>query len=554
MRLRRIAILLSLTLLLNAQLVYANEEHEVGTGSLETYIQAIKGDSLGTFKDGTVELGESYINLIRAILGDINREELRNSGDTIESITKEMNERYKMDRGYFQKHFDDLDEDRKIQLLFSEAILKEVDSGEENIEKIYSIYESIYYNKNENENIVEYSDGIPVIKKKFRDILTANGVNEKGELKLLSLIFSLDYRSDIEKYIVESTEDEYTLPYKIGVPTRENMMLAAIPLVGQVRYVWGGGHIESGNILGISPAWKEFFDTYGRNNGEPGYNKSIKTKDTWCPVHGRYEGESKCSDFADIVYSLEEYTNMREGVMEVEKLKGEKFTEMIESEVNFENGVASHRLDGLDCSGYTNWLYNQIDMDHKYDSLAVNFIPNNEMKVIELGDKMLPGDVLSWGPHIVVIVGENRQGSGAYVMVEASPNMVKFGVIHYSRAKKQDIEECKNVAGEANSLIGNIGKEERLNVHNISKLGYKKGGGRYIEIGRYSKGFIDEYIVLPEYSKRMVEMDAKEIIQHTINKTPRHYILGEDNYKGKIFKVPAIEDVKDNVTRSVKDN
>ena len=63
----------------------------------------------------------------------------------------------------------------------------------------------------------------------------------------MSIILSFD--SKLAAYNDPDTiKNEYVNPYKLGYTSRENMMLAAMSVVGKVRYVWGGGHLGSGNL------------------------------------------------------------------------------------------------------------------------------------------------------------------------------------------------------------------------------------------------------------------------------------------------------------------
>lgn len=77
-------------------------------------------------------------------------------------------------------------------------------------------------------------------------------------------------------------------------------------LVGQVRYVWGGGHLGSGNYVGISPTWLLFNKAYSSNP-----YTGITPSYTWCPIHGELiDTENGCLVLSADV-SLDEYIEQR---------------------------------------------------------------------------------------------------------------------------------------------------------------------------------------------------------------------------------------------------
>lgn len=64
------------------------------------------------------------------------------------------------------------------------------------------------------------------------------------------------------------------------------------------------------------------------------------------------------------------------------------------------------------------------------------------------------------------------------------------------------------------------------------------------KIGRLSRDFIDEDLVLQDYEKRITDMTAQEIIQHTINNYELQYLTGRGIYQGELFQVEGIEAIK----------
>lgn len=465
--------------------------------------------------------------------------------NTTADIIAIMNSRYNADRGIMQNYFNALDNSVKTNILFCEAVLQYTGSSIESVNSFYNIYEKIIYDKDSNENVIESNEaGEFHFKSEYEGIIRRNGIDTDREIEILSIIL----RFDSKLAASSDTNDistEYVVPYKIGYTSRENMMIAAMSLVGKVRYVWGGGHLRTGNIEGINPAWQLYYNTYSKNENDESYCRCIRPNNGWCPLHGVVNGGNGCLFECNTVYSAEDYTDERKEVMDTSSIETESFANMLNS-INVSDGIASHRLDGLDCSGFASWLYNQVtDYDRKFDSGALGFIGQPGMKSIEVGDKLLPGDVFSWGAHIIVIVGPATNNSKAYVMVESSPNVVKFGVAYYSGAKPGDIAEALKIAKEANQLFGDLDKAEQVGMFNMTKLVYKGEEddplNGYHGCGRLKQSFIDENTILSDYDKRMIDMDAVEIIQHTINNMTYKYLNGINIYEGELFSTETMD-------------
>jgi hypothetical protein len=167
-------------------------------------------------------------------------------------------------------------------------------------------------------------------------------------------------------------------------------------------------------------------------------------------VSGSYHGGT--------VYSLDQYIEARKDILNVDELSSDKYREML-STIDFKNGINIHTLDGLDCSGYASWLYNQITDKYTINSSAVSFTDQLGIKKVTFGSELLPGDVFSWTEHIVVIVGKSTESGKAYVTIEQTPNVLKFGVVYYSGASQYDIDRAYEIAKEANELIGGLNSE-----------------------------------------------------------------------------------------------
>lgn len=459
-------------------------------------------------------------------------------------VVKLMNQRYYSDRGQMQSYFDALSKDVKTNVVFCEAVLEYIGSDSLTVESFYSNYEKILYEKDKDENVLESDgNGTFTIKDKFKAILKDNNISDERDLGVLSIILSFDGKLAASSN-PDTVKDEYVLPYKSNYTSRENMMLAAMSVVGKVRYVWGGGHLDTGTIDGINPAWQAFTESYKDETGEV-INSCIKPNGCWCPIHQTVESDNGCLMIADTVYSVEEYIDSRKEVIDTQNMEDEKFINLMNRDIDFSHGVNSHRLDGLDCSGYASWLYNQISDKRTYDCGARHFISAGNLQHIEYGSRMLPGDVFSWGSHIVVVVGPARADSNAYIITEASPNMVKFGVMYYSTASSSDRELAIKIATEANTLIGNLPLTEKTHIYNMDTRGFSEDEetGRYAEIGRLPYTYLDENIVISEYHKKIKDMDAKEIIQYTLDNIGNQYISGLSVYKGEVFDTSKLDTI-----------
>lgn len=459
---------------------------------------------------------------------------------TTSEVVKIMNKRYYADRGQMQEYFNALSSDVKTNIIFCESIMEYIGSSREAIESFYGNYEKILYEKEKNENVVEVmEDGTFKIKPKFREILTSNNISDERDLEVLALVLSFDSKLAISSD-PDSIKEDYVLPYILDYTSRENMMLAAMSVVGKVRYVWGGGRGGTGTIDGINPSWQAFYDTYQSSEDGSDYDMCIQPSSSWCPIHGKIESENGCLLMADKAHNVEQYVETRKEIMDTAKMEGEKYSELLEqSSIDFDNGINTHRLDGLDCAGFTSWLFNQITDKREYDTGARYFISASGLKSIEYGSKMLPGDVVSWGKHIVFVVGPAVKGSSAYVIIESSPNMVKFGVIYYGGARYKDVEKAIRIASEANDLIGGIPLTEKTHIYNLDSLGFDEAeeNGRYIGIGRLNYSFVDENIVVNQYGKKIKDMSADEIIQYTIDNYNEQYISGLNSYTGSVFDI-----------------
>lgn len=475
-------------------------------------------------------------------------------------ITKLMNSRLEIDRGILQDYFNSLKDEVKMNIVYYEAILKYLGYSDEAVNNFYKVYERIIYMKQQNENVIEQlEDGTFRIKDKFKQVFIQNKIENPDRIAvILSFDSSLAISSD-----VDSIKSVIKPPFKVGYTSRENMMIASMSVIGKVRYIWGGGHLGTCEIEGINPVWKRYNEVYERD--EEGKTRCIMPVYSWCPIHGvMYNTANACLVAGDdIANTVEEYLKSRERVLGKEFVENEKYKEVLKTiNWNYAN-IVSHRIDGLDCSGYASWLYNQIDKSRVYDCGARGFVPYSGLEQVKYGEKMLPGDVLSWGTHIVVIVGQLESGSKAYIMTEAAPNILKFGVIYYPGASEGELERARSLAREANSLFGNIREEEKVNCYNILGVGHPRDENsspavdsegkvdNYIDIGRLKKSFIDEKTKVYN-GKAMKDMNAYEIINYTANNIGIQYLSGIDTYKGTLIKLDT-ESMKTTANTEIKE-
>lgn len=385
-----------------------------------------------------------------------------------------LGQRYLMDRGGMQIYFDALQEEVKQELAFSEAVLLYMGIPEDTVNNLYRAYEKILYEKQEKENVIEITPNGFKFKKDFEQILIDNGFTNSKARDALAIILSFD-KNLAASASIDTVSNEYVTPYKKNYTSRENMMIAATSLIGKVRYVWGGGHSGASYIDGINPMWTVWNDLYpttayglapdGKEIALPGYNTCIKPSGSWCPTHGYSVG---VCGYDTPVYSTEDYISKRKDYLP--DIDSDKFRDLLKN-VNYSNGIMLHTLEGLDCSGFASWLYNQITDKYTTNSTAMNFVKQRSIQEVPFGEQLLPGDIFSWTTHIVVIVGPARENSKAYVTVEQTTNVLKLGVAYYSGASSSDIALAKQIATEGNELLGGLYGRETPHCYCMNNVG-----------------------------------------------------------------------------------
>lgn len=476
-----------------------------------------------------------------------------------------MSQRMFYNRDTYQEYFNALTNDTRDNILFYEAVLLYTGENVETVNNLLLAYMEILTAKGANENIIEIIEDKPSIKAEYIEILNKYGFISDRTLQYLAIVLSYDENMavyDNTNYITETN----VLPYIKNYTSRENMMVSAISLVGKVRYVWGGGHDGTANIDGINPAWYSWSEAYPSEaisevittdkkgnkvlsrEYNSGFGTCIRSSSYWCPLHGGGSSEFH----GKTVFSTKDYLSIRENIIDYNKYSYDDYMSIL-SQIDFSGGVNEHIIDGLDCSGYASWIYNQITDKYTFNAAAQYFTTQNGIQEVTFGSDLLPGDVFAWDSHIVVIVGKVKDGSKAYVTVEQTPNILRFGVVYYNGASSKDINSAIQIANEANELIGGINIiNEPTKQYCMNTVGYytetstlideetgeeivSTENKHYTSIGRYNEEFIDENTIVTDYGTSIENMTAQQIIQYTLTKLPLSYVLGYNVYDGDLF-------------------
>ena len=297
-------------------------------------------------------------------------------------------------------------------------------------------------------------------------------------------------------------------PYKYMYFSRANMMRAAISVVGKVRYIWSGGHGGGSNIAGINPMWERFNDVYKQNSP----SSSIKNSGTWCPIHGSagncaYRGNSVKtvdqyidyfnSNLSNNGYGQYTYGIDRQEVYNVFNGRGTVATYSSQA-------LNPHSLDGLDCSGFACWLYNQVDGSSVKDTVASSFASCAGMRRLKFGEQLYPGDAVGWDTHIIIIFGQYSKD--CYITVEQTPDELKFGACSFNGGSAR-LNEAKAYADKLNDKFG-VTDGEGANSFNFNNY-----TGRGLGISRSARKYIDEGKKIDKYGRSFEHLNATEILE-----------------------------------------
>lgn len=508
---------------------------------IDTTIESSKG-ALTIDGANTVWIKAPYIE------NNMQRDSERYLPDAVYSVAYDikaiMTQRQYYNREGNQEYFDNLNEDSRNNIVFLESLLLYTGENEESVNNIINVHSKIMSTKNDIGNIVSIIEDKPVIKNEYIEIFNSIGITDSRSLSYIAITLNnLDIDSDVQ---IET-------PYIANYASRENMMIAALSLTGKVRYVWGGGHVGTANIDGINPIWEQWESLYPKSgSGLDGIGTSIRPIGSWCPIHGYTSAEYH----GNVVTSADSYLNLRREIIPDINENEYKYRNIL-SQIEYSEDTSEHLIDGLDCSGYASWIYNQITSDYEYNQTALYFMEQSGIKEVAYGSKLLPGDVFAWSTHIVTIVGKVRDNSKVYVCIEEVPNVLRFGVIYYGGASNSDIELAKQIAMEANQLLGNIDTNtEEVNMYNMDAIGaytektvseqlneetgeiteVEETSEKYYKaIGRYNGKFYDEDTIIEQYGTSYSNLTAQQIIEYTLTKLPLSYVSGYNVYDGELF-------------------
>ena len=170
------------------------------------------------------------------------------------------------------------------------------------------------------------------------------------------------------------------------------------------------------------------------------------------------------------------------------------------------NPLEPHRLEGLDCSGYIAWVYNQIDSNRVYSGVALDFVSANGMKKLNAGSKLLPGDIVAWDKHIVMVIGKVTNSNRSYIIIEQAPNTVKLGVLVTGGVGTEELNYAKNIAKMYSMKVSNRSGNEYINTYYLDGIRYVYDEETEVEtevlsIGRLSSKFDDEDTLVANYGK-----------------------------------------------------
>lgn len=435
-----------------------------------------------------------------------------------------------------ESNFNALTDNAKDKITLYESIIQTIFNKDIDLSQAYADMLTV---KHDGENLVEITEsGVIQLKQPFRRCLERVGIDDTEILHKLAILISTDEVLansngvlDIEKYLVQ--------PYKLNGNNQYDMIKAATSIVGKCRYVWGGGHDETSSIDGINVAWLLFDSAY---NGADG---CIRPAGSNCIEHGEYK--SVCTG-GKAIHSTNEYAALKSNIFDTYMLETDEYSDLL-SGIGLSRGIDEHRLDGLDCSGFVSWVYNQTTSDRKYNAVAEEYVETMGLDEISIGSELEPGDVFAWKTHIITIVAQLQEGSKAYLQVEAVPDRIQFGVAYYSGVKQSDLDMVSQLATELNQLVGGMSYERASDIHkyNMSTKGTYKiyeneevledGStvgygdytyGKFSVIGRRTEEY--EEIYIEQYGKNFSELYAVDMMNYIVNTMPLQFLYGYKDF------------------------
>lgn len=238
--------------------------------------------------------------------------------------------------------------------------------------------------------------------------------------------------------------------------SQQQLVTTALSLVGRVRYVWGGGHQGTSQIIGEVPWWETFNAQFEGNNS---IDQAVGVGNHWCPIHGY----SDCV-FSDTgVYSKEQLEELRSLQFNIEKHQFDIFDTVDWGTNPMYKNV--HRFDGLDCSGFMKWVAYQVSSEIYYDGAHNIPLQGNMMPIYDRYN-LQSGDIVAWPAHTYMIVGK-VEGS-TYIHVESTPGTIRLGVT-VATPDLTHIEEALGIIEEYYQTKGLVIKDN-TRVHKLYSI------------------------------------------------------------------------------------
>lgn len=224
-------------------------------------------------------------------------------------------------------------------------------------------------------------------------------------------------------------------------------------LVGKVRYVWGGGHHESA-LMGTKglPLWESFNRIYGDSG------KGVVPH----VVHKHYQPLPTYTD------TVENFLNQKENYKSL--LDNQSFVDYLKTT---NKGYLDFRFEGLDCSGFVNVILNTLDIEGEpFNYLAESFGWDNRFIEVPERETYHSGDLISWGEHIIAVVGQFKKNEPVYIIVESTVGVLRLGVAYHSEASLSTLVEAKEYVDNVNKTYDINIETNKSSMYNLDNKGF----------------------------------------------------------------------------------
>lgn len=252
---------------------------------------------------------------------------------------------------------------------------------------------------------------------------------------------------------VASTVSAYADDYSFS---QSKTIHDALLLVGNVRYVWGGGHLGTNEVIGVNPIWRQFNKLYAKAPA----NSGIGIDNYYCPFH-EDGAEGDTCNFETFSAGAKAIAQQRSNRLNIKPSVLYKALENIEFPIG---GISTHRFDGLDCTGFCKWLVYQ-QAPSLADEIGGTIAITSFVKDLNSFDDLEPADFISWRGHIVMIVG--KVSPGCYIHIESTPGVLRLGVTVTSGAV--DASEGKQLVRAYYDKY-NMDIQDSLNVYTLTTI------------------------------------------------------------------------------------